>query len=692
MTELPLLLAGGARRRRALREWARREQVTSVLRTDQRDLADVLDHLDDDTRLVPVGAATSGHRRAPVRIIAGESATMGELRAVHASRPGQSLVDVVRRQATLAVDRAERREVGDTFKVPRDVVGDITGSARFSEVISELARDTGQSPAVVSAEARACLREMAARHSAWAIRLWLRIGRWMSRAYVVDVDDSRLPQLQELNRRHALVFLPNHRSYLDPIVLRSVLAPRGFAPNHVLGGINLSFWPLGPFMRRTGLVFIRREFRDAPVYRAMLREYLSFLVAKRFNLEWYIEGGRTRSGKLRPPRYGILSYLVDAFAEGQAEDVWLVPVSIVYDQQHEVGAISAEEQGGSKRPEGVGWMVRFARAQGRRLGRAHVRFGEPMSLRTQLQETAAEDPRLAVPKVAFEVCHRINLATPITPTALMTFALLDNDGRALTIAETRHILDPLLSYVARRHLPLTTHDPLVREVDLAEALEGLVSEAVVVRHDVGPEPVFTIAEQRVHEAAFYRNTLIHFLVDRAIAEVVMASSPSPQGPADLWSEALRLRDLLKFEFFFARRDQFDEDLRAELASVGAPETPGLLTAHRVIGPFLEAYSVVADTLAGHDPTEPVDSAALITDCISLGRQRSLRRLLHSPEGVARDLYGNGLLLAGNRGLLGVGGPDLQQARAALAGEISAYVGHVDIIRRAALAAMRDSAA
>ncbi len=692
MSEVPLLLAGGSRRRRALRDWARQQGYATVLRTDQRDLDEHLDGLNSSTLLIPVGAATSGHRRAPVRVVVGEPATMGELRAVHGTRPGQSLVDVVRRQATLAVDRAERREVGDTFKVPRDVVADITGSARFSEVVSELARDTGQAPSAVAAEARDCLQEMAARHSPWAIRLWLRIGRWMSRAYVVDVDDAQLPRLHELNRHHALVFLPNHRSYLDPIVLRSVLAPRGFAPNHVLGGINLSFWPLGPFMRRTGLVFIRREFRDAPIYRAMLREYLSFLVAKRFNLEWYIEGGRTRSGKLRPPRYGILSYLIDAFAEGDARDVFLVPVSIVYDQQHEVGAISAEEQGGSKSPEGAGWMVRFARGQGRRPGRVHVRFGEPLSLRSELQVAAADDARLAVPKVAFEVYHRINLATPITPTALMTFALLDNDGRALTITESRRILDPLVDYVVRRSLPLTTHESLSHSDDLAEALEGLIRAGVVIRHDVGPEPVFAIADQRVHEAAFYRNTMIHFLVDRAIAEVAALAAQDSMSLTP-WDEALRLRDLLKFEFFFARRSEFDDALRREV-SLAAPaqDATGLFTAHRVIGPFLEAYGIVADTLCAHDPAEAVNTSAVIADCISLGRQRALRRLLHSPEGIARDLYGNGLLLAGNRGLLGVGGSDLQRARHDFAREIADDIAHIDVIRRMALAAMRDSAA
>ena len=149
---------------------------------------------------------------------------------------------------------------------------------------------------------------------------------------------------------------------------------------------------------------------------------------------------------------GVLRYLVDAFQAngGDSDDAYLVPVSIVYDQQHEVSALSAEERGGTKTPESLTWVYRFARAQGRRRGRVHVRFGPPLSLREALADagTRADTDNLTetVPRVAFEVAHRINDATPITPAALVTFGLLDNDGRAMTLAETLGVLEPLVAY------------------------------------------------------------------------------------------------------------------------------------------------------------------------------------------------------------------------------------------------------
>src|SRR5919198_4915824 len=283
---------------------------------------------------------------------------------------------------------------------------------------------------------------MVASQSRLAIDIWSEFGRWLSRAYTVEVDAAGFAALRDLNRSQPLVFLPSHRSYLDPLVLRSALHKQDFPPSHVLGGINVCFWPIGPVARRSGYVFIRRSFKEDEVYKLALREYMAYLLRKRFNLEWYIEGGRSRTGKLRPPRYGLLAYLVEAFRAGGVDDVQLVPVSIVYDQLYEVGAMAAEERGAQKGAESLGWLIGYARAQGRRLGKGRGKVGGPLSLRDALAEESASGARRRneVEKVAFEVCHRIGNATPITATSLVTLALLGVEDRALTLAEGRELL------------------------------------------------------------------------------------------------------------------------------------------------------------------------------------------------------------------------------------------------------------
>jgi len=580
----------------------------------------------------------------------------------------------------------------------------ITGSDVFAQRVAELAESSGRTVADVSADARRCLTEMCAAVGPRASRVWDRFGGWLSRAYRIDADDSRLPQLRELAQKHSLVFLPNHRSYLDPLVLRRVLGEHGLPPNHILGGINLAMWPLSTVAKRSGLVFIRRSFRDDPVYPAMLRLYLAYLLREKANLEWYFEGGRTRTGKLRPPRMGVLRYLLDAFLT-TTRDVYIVPVAIVYDQQHEVEAISREETGVPKEAESLRLLLSFARAQSRRRGRAYIRFGEPLSLRETVADAeeragapAADvvDPATVVPRVAFEIAHRINAATPITPSALITFSLLNDDGRAFTVPELRRLLAPMLDYIRRRNLPLTAED-------LVPELRTLVREKVIGEYTEGLEPVYWVMADRQHEAGFYRNTVTHWFVTRAICEiaVIEVAEDAEVAETDIneatWRAALALRDLLKYEFFFARKREFAEEMRAEidLARPGweaddlrVDELPtalrdtGLLLAHRVVGPFLEAYQVLADRLAARDPATPVDRDELVAECLRVARQRWLQQQLHSPESISKDLMLNALKLAGNRDLLGPGGEELSAARAELAAELGEAVRRVGLIRRA----------
>lgn len=591
----------------------------------------------------------------------------------------------------------------------------LMASEQFATAVEELVALTGRSEADVRADARACLEEMVAQVGPQASRAWDRMGRWLTRSYTVDADTSGLAELRELGRTHSLVFLPNHRSYLDPLVVRNALQRHGFPPNYILGGINLAMWPMSELGRRSGLIFIRRSTREDPVYPAMMRLYFGHLLRQHANLEWYFEGGRTRTGKLRPPRMGVLRYLVDAFvANGAtADDVLVVPVAMVYDQQHEVEALSFEESGGAKTPESLSWLVRFASAQSRLRGRVHVRFGKPLSLRGTLDEATdragSAEPTEIVPRVAFEVAHRINAATPITPSALVAFGLLDNDGRAMTLAETLGLLEPLLAYVRGRRLPLTSDVDLGRPEGLRRALRTLVTEGVVEEYDAGLEPVYAIARDRQHEAGFYRNTVTHYFITRAIVEVAATQGQQDDGPdvtGALWEHALALRDLLKYEFFFATKGEFDQEVRyeasladpgwsadglsAEDLAVGLRNLP-LLLAHRVIGPFLEAYLVVADRLATREPAAPVDKDSLIAESLGVARQRWLQLQLHSPESISKDLMNGALRLADNRGLLGPGGEELRSARLEFAAELAEAVRAVGVVRTIALGSLARSA-
>jgi glycerol-3-phosphate O-acyltransferase len=642
-------------------------------------------------------------RRAPerARVIVGEPALLEDLRRRFEQKTGgaESLAVFIRRQAELALDRAERAAISGRYKLPRMVPEEVRASRSFVAGAKRLAEKTGHRPQEIVELGTEYLQEMAATHSRLAIDLFARFGRVLLRAYQLTVDEDQLEALRTLNRLHTLVFLPNHRSYLDPFVVRSTLLTHGFPANHCFAGNNMSWWPMGDWVRRTGNIVLRRSIGDDPVYKFVLREYLAYLMSKRLNLEWYIEGGRTRTGKLRPPKFGLLTYLVDAFEQLDGDhDVYLVPMSVVYDGLPEVSSLTSEQRGGAKKPEKITWLLNYPRATGRGFGKVHVCIGEPFSLREALgpgPQANDEVRRHRVEKVAFEVCHRINRATPVTPTALVTLALLDLDDRALALSEIEAIVAPFIRYFDARKLPVTGDLGLAGE--LRHTLDWLTDNGVVVRFDGGLEPIWGISPDHHLDAAFYRNSIVHMLVDRAIVELVLAAAADGRIGIenDAWDEALRLRDLLKFEFFFPDKAEFRRGLEAELALIDADwasklSQPGyarrMLTdahphvAHAALHSFIEAYYVTAERLAARLPAQRLDEKAFVAECFGVAQQRRLQRQLRSSDSISTEVFRTALKAAAHRDLLGPGGEDLARRRRAFASELAELLDRLEVLR------------
>ena len=654
-------------------------------------------------------------RRHPHRccIVAGEPAPASELRERWRRASGADvahtagLPDFVARQAALALERAERRLRGARYKVPRFVEQEIVARPAFRGGIARLARRLGRDEASVTRDARRYLREIAAQHSPHHIDLAANLIRFMyTQGYgeTLHYDRVQLEALAALGQRHPLVFLPTHKSMLDSLVLKYALYENGLPPNHTAGGINMNFFPMGGLMRRTGIFFIRRSFKDNEVYKFVLHHYIDYLVEKRFPLEWYIEGTRSRSGKLMPPRFGLLAYVVDAYRRGRSEDVFLVPVSIAYDQIQDVAGYAAEERGGRKRAESFGWFLRFVRALRRRYGEIYIRFGEPLSLARALgppdpgAEPDPDEQSLALQKLAFEVSARINRVTPITATSLVTLALLGVSSRALSVAETIASLRNLLDYVRRRDLPTAGDLDLDTPDGVRRALDALIENGVVTCFAEGPEAVYAIGPDKHLIASYYRNTIIHFFVNGAIAELALlrAAEDGVADPKDeFWDEALRLRDLLKFEFFFADKEVFREELRAEVrlhdpdwerrVAEGPAAIQALLrrfrpfSAHRVLRPFVEGYRVVAEALQRRPPEAVLDEGEFLRGCLALGQQHVLQRRIMNAESVSQGLFASALRLARNRSLVDPGAPDLAERRRAFAEEVRRVIRRVDAI-------------
>ncbi|CKN83522.1 lysophospholipid acyltransferase [Mycobacterium tuberculosis] len=571
----------------------------------------------------------------------------------------------------------------------------------YDERLRALADELGRDPDSVRAEAAGYLREMAASLDERAVQAWRGFSRWLMRAYDVLVDEDQITQLRKLDRKATLAFAFSHRSYLDGMLLPEAILANRLSPALTFGGANLNFFPMGAWAKRTGAIFIRRQTKDIPVYRFVLRAYAAQLVQNHVNLTWSIEGGRTRTGKLRPPVFGILRYITDAVDEIDGPEVYLVPTSIVYDQLHEVEAMTTEAYGAVKRPEDLRFLVRLARQQGERLGRAYLDFGEPLPLRKRLQEMRADKSGTGseIERIALDVEHRINRATPVTPTAVVSLALLGAD-RSLSISEVLATVRPLASYIAARNWAVAGAADLTNRSTIRWTLHQMVASGVVSVYDAGTEAVWGIGEDQHLVAAFYRNTAIHILVDRAVAELALlaAAETTTNGsvsPATVRDEALSLRDLLKFEFLFSGRAQFEKDLANEVLLIGSVvdppkpaaaadvwrllESADVLLAHLVLRPFLDAYHIVADRLAAHED-DSFDEEGFLAECLQVGKQWELQRNIASAESRSMELFKTALRLARHRELVdGADATDIAKRRQQFADEIATATRRVNTI-------------
>jgi glycerol-3-phosphate O-acyltransferase len=596
-------------------------------------------------------------RRGYARVIVGVPGTRTGLEAeAHAQGDKLALSTFVRMQGVKALSLAQRQIFGDRYKIPRLLVEQILGETSFQDRVAAAGATQGLTREESLARCERGLRELATSHNPFSMEVFRRFTR---RVYAlaydseIDVDPGELEKLRALGRRAPLVFIPSHKSNFDHLALFSLLFSSGFPPPHTAAGINMAFFPMSRILPGTGAYFLRRSFQDDPIYKEALRGFINTLVQRRFHQEFFIEGGRSRSGKLLPPRYGILNNVVDGARRHDIGDVLFVPTSIAYDQILELAEYVRQNQGDEKEAESFGFLLRQIRAaRARKLGRIHVRFAEPISLREYLDRSG--DDRLVVEKLAFQISNRINAVTPLTPAAILCSILLGAGKRALSESELVAELARTIDDARERGIGMTREVAAGAE-SVLESAAALASAGVVERYAAGAEPVHHVTATGRHAASYYRNTVIHFVLGRAIAALatrVAEGDPTSTRGARDW--ALRLREILKFEFFFAERDAFLREIEREevrmAREAASRATPLLWSCPRVLLDFVESYWVVAETLRTlRDGDAPLPRAAVLRRCHELGRQLLLQDRVQSPELLSNMNFGNALKLLENLG-------------------------------------------
>lgn len=638
-----------------------------------------------------------------------QPADLGELRTrfrekYPAKNPseGNELAIFVARQAAVVLDIAERQLTGGRYKVPRYVAESLRRNPEFKARLKAIAEQEQRPRESVYKEVNSYFDEMVSVPTPFWLDVYAKFANFCLRLGYdtrLNYRQDDLERIREIVRNHPSALLWTHKTYLDGFVVPKIMFENDFPMPHMFGGANLNFPGLGFLLRRAGGIFIKRSFQDNEVYKASLRQYIGYLMEKRFPLTWSFEGTRSRLGKLMPPKYGLLKYVLEGCYNSGAKDIHIIPVTVTYDLIRDAEEYAREQSGVPKAPESLSWLIGYIRSLARPMGKIYVDFGDPVVL------AQAPDPKdsLALSKIAFEVAVQANRVTPITFPAIVSMSLLGVYPRALTEAEIISEVSTLISWAEERDLRLSPDFDRSYAENMDDLLGIMIEEGIITRFDGGPEVVYGICDGQAAVASYYRNTIVHYFVNRAIIELAtLAAAEDRNGDAlsRFWEEVDQLRDSFKFEFFYPKTEAFHQDIATELDRTN-PDWQTLLqegpsgatrlfrrlrpfVGHKTLQMFAEAYSVAADVLAKHKE-EILEKEDCIQRCMSYGKQAYLQRRITSEASVGKLLFQNAYQLLAARHLTDASQPDFLGKRQHQADQFATLVRRIEVIRATEIA-------
>ncbi|KAJ6139462.1 hypothetical protein N7471_005948 [Penicillium samsonianum] len=385
-------------------------------------------------------------------------------------------------------------------------------------------------------------------------------------------------------KKQSIVFLPCHKSHVDYVSLQLICYRLGISLPVVVAGDNLNIPLLGAFLQHAGAMWIRRSFGNDPLYHTVVQAYIDTLLQQGFNFQCFIEGGRSRTGKLLSPKFGILSFIMDSILSGRVEDLIICPVSTQYDKVIETESYISELLGQPKAKENLADLISSSSVLSLKLGRVDVRFHEPWSLRdfigqqlTRLDRPSTDinnklsytDRGRILRTFGYRVLSDINDVSVMMPTALVGTVLLTLRGRGVGKAELVRRLDWLCERVRAKGGRVAHFYGSPTETVVDRALEVLGPKLVGVISGL-VEPTYYAVDR--FQLSFYRNMLIHLFITEALVSVAMYTKiKQGGGPAnqritydDLKKQVSFLSQLFRGEFIFPPEGlahNFDKTLR-----------------------------------------------------------------------------------------------------------------------------------
>jgi len=524
-----------------------------------------------------------------VMLRAGEPIALSDFLRDNAGETEETLV----RRGTYALLRKlerERRAVLGPMRKPADRVRDeIIRSPKLQQTIQQLAGEGRAERMLLTARAYRMLRELEAAPDPETIFAMSKAVQGIVDVLYagLEVDKEGIERVRQAAQRGTLVLLPNHKSHIDYLLLSHVLHIHSLQLPLIAAGDNLSFFPAGMILRRGGAFFIRRTFRGDRLYAAVVDAYLRRILRDGWPIEVFLEGTRSRTGKLLPPMLGLLNMLVSSGLTIPNRDVVFVPVSIGYERLVEEGSYVRELLGGDKTKEDTTGLIRASKVFAERYGRLNLQFGEVLSLREMIDEANIDPQKRISParrreitkRIAHLTMGRINSVTAVTPGAIVALVLLTHGKRGLTHAEllerARQILIVLQRLGARTISSLATASGALRPASIREAARMFEKAELIEVHvavdsleggkrvkrsaKTDDDIIYKVSDDKRLALDLSKNIIIHFFVPTALIATAVLAPPGPPAERQVVRDRVeRLSRLFKHEFMFSRDKSFDE--------------------------------------------------------------------------------------------------------------------------------------
>ncbi len=568
----------------------------------------------------------------------------------------QQIAQKLIRVARTHFQRKRQTLSGPTLLERSTLYNAVLGSESVKVAINEEVSDKSINPTEARAQAKKYVDEIAADYREGLIRIGDRLlGRIWNKVYDgIDIEHSE--RVRELAQHgHEIIYVPCHRSHMDYLLLTYVIYHEGLVTPHIAAGINLNFWPAGPILRRCGAFFLRRSFAGNKLYTAVFREYLDLLFNKGYSVKYFPEGGRSRTGRLLPPKTGMLAMTLQTIIKGINRPVSIVPVYIGYEHVMEVKSYMKELKGKSKKKESPVQVFSAIRKL-KNYGHGFVNFGQPIGLTTFLddsvpdwrdhQESSERKPKWLTPAVnqlATTIMSRINRASALNGTALLALCLLSSKTMIMSKKELINAIGDFLKLFSE--VPYSDDSTLPDE-----CAEDLVDRTLALnRFEQSQDEFGEMVSPKDGTAVFltfYRNNIIHmFAISSLIAGVVFNAKRLEK--KEILSYVKRLFPLLKREFFMHQSVEealeYSEALIAHFKQTGMlnqkgkyitvpePSHPSFNTfwlLSRTMQETWQRYAVVLRILEGESS---ISRATLERQSVTIAERLSTLYGLSSPE-------------------------------------------------------------